>query len=345
LKNKLILFLLVSYIAGTTGLYGQEARKEGNLLQTPRITGMAPPKGISLDYELVQDYQIFSHSDEDYYPEEDEIVNRNRRINFSLKAPILNRKKIKLVYGFQYSHEEFRFKKPGELNYPFYQSLEDKSLKSLGNKFYFMFPTGETSFLALNLNINLNGDYYRKDHHLLDFLKISAAPFWGIKKQEDLMYGFGLAYTYTFGKPGISPVIGYYKTFNSKWGVEAMLPVEARLRHNINNSNILYLGAKTRGAGYNIHLDDIDGDNIKSYELHHSEIKFSVSWHRKITGLLWISADLGYRYNLNFNLKEAGKNTGLSFIGMSEKDYILESALDDAIFFKLSMYLVPPKKH
>jgi len=308
----------------------------------PRVNGLARPTGISFEYEKIFDYKIQSTSNVDYYPDGNGAVNYNRRMKFKFKIPVINKNRFKLTYGFSYSHEEFRFKAPDELQYAFYQSLEDKSLKSLGSDFNFIFSRKNNTFFGLKVNISLNGDYYRSDATLLDFVRVSAGPVFGIKKNDNLMYGFGFAYSYAFGDPSLSPVVLYYHTFNEKWGVEAVLPFEAKIRYNIYSGGLLYAGAETRGASYNIHLDDPQLSNNSSVELRHSEIKFFVSLHKEIYDFLWFRVNTGYRHNLNFNLAESNRNR--SATNFFDRDYIIESDLEGAFFINFSLNIVAPKK-
>jgi hypothetical protein len=332
----LALFLLPIY------LVGQDNQQDTVEYCNPRVNGIPPPTGISLSYERVMDYRIQTTSNVDYLEDGEGEVNYNRRIKFKLKVPIINKDRFKLTYGFHYSHEEFRFEKPEELKYSLYKSLENKPLKSLGNNLYFMFPQKNNTFYAFQVNFHLNGDYYRSDMNLTDFLKISAGPIWGKKPNDNVMYGFGFAYSYTFGDPSITPLIAYYQTFNDHWGIEAMLPLEAKLRYNMNKKSIWYLGAEARGASYNIGLDDPALQHKRSVELRHSEIKFKFSLEQEIYDFLWLSLQAGYRYNLNFNLAESNHNR--SATNFFEREYIAESQLEDAFFFNVSLNIKPPKK-
>jgi hypothetical protein len=142
----------------------------------PRVDGLARPNGISLSYERVLDYRIYSQSNLENLEDGEGAVNYNRRIKFKFKVPLVNKDQFKVTYGFHYSHEEFRFEDPDELDYSLYRSLEDKSLKSLGSNFYFLFPRKNNTYFAFQVNLNLNGDYYRSDVPLHKFLKVSAGP-------------------------------------------------------------------------------------------------------------------------------------------------------------------------
>jgi len=303
---------------------------------------MPRPTGISLFYERVMDYRIYSRSNVDYLQNGEGKVNYNRRIKFKFKVPIINKDNFKLTYGFHYSHEEFRFEEPENLNYSLYKSLEDKSLKSLGSNFYLLFPRKNKTFFAVQVNLNLNGDYYRSDVSIAEFLKVSVGPIWGKKPNDNLMYGFGFAYSYTFGDPSISPLIAYYHTFNDKWGIEALLPLETKLRFKMKEGSIWYLGAETRGASYNVRFNDPALADKSTLELRHSEIKFRFSLDQEIHDFIWVSLQVGYRYNLNFNLAESNSNREPT--NFFERGYIVESQLEDAFYFNVSLNIKSPKK-
>jgi len=341
LKIKVVTIFYIISSLFVSAVFSQEQESEQEYCN-PRVNGLPPPTGISLSYERVMDYRIQTSSNVDYLQNGESEVNYNRRINFKFKIPVINKDHFKMTYGFQYSHEEFRFDDPENLNYSLYKSLEDKSLKSLGSSFYLLFPRKNKTFYAVQVNLNLNGDYYRSDVSLTDFLKISAGPMWGKKPNDNLMYGFGFAYSYTFGDPSISPLIAYYQTFNKKWGIEALLPLEAKLRFNMRENSIWYLGAEARGASYNVWLDDPALKDMSTLELRHSEIKFRLSLEQEIYDFLWISLQAGYRYNLNFNLAESNHNRKPT--NFFEREYIAESQLEDAFYFNISLNIKPPKK-
>lgn len=341
MQIRVILVVCLISLVLSVDAYAQDTVK-GSEYCNPRVNGIPRPTGISLSYERVMDYHISTKSNVDYLSDGEGEVNYNRRVKFKFKVPVINKDNFKLTYGFHYSHEEFRFDDPEKLEYSFYKSIEDKSLKSLGSNFYFLFPRKNNTFYAIQVNLNLNGDYYRGDIPLSKFLKVSAGPMWGKKVNDNLMYGFGFAYSYTFGDPSISPLFAYYHTFNKHWGIEAMLPLEAKLRYNMNEGSVWYLGAETRGASYNIKLDDPALADKQSLELRHSEVKLFFSIHQEIHDFLWVSVEGGYRYNLNFNLAESNHNR--SATNFFNREYILESQLEDAFFFNLSLNIKPPKK-
>lgn len=308
----------------------------------PTVNGLPRPVGISFEYEKVLDYKITTYSNVEDYPDGQGAINHNRRLKFKFKLPVINKDHFKFAMGFRYSHEEFRFESPDELDYTFYQSLEDKPLKSIGSDFYFMFPRKNNTFFALALNLSINGDYFQKDVSFFDYLKVSAAPIFGIKKHDNLIFGFGFAYSYVFGDPSIAPVITYMHTFNKKWGIEAMLPLEAKVRYNIGPGSFLYAGAKLRGASYHIHLDDAMLNDNSTAELRQSELKFLVSLRQEIYDFLWFSVKAGYRHNLNFNIADSNRNR--SATNFFNREYLLESNLENAFFFNVSLDIVPPMK-
>jgi len=339
LKNSSLIILLIAFTYFS--LHAQENEEDIDYCN-PRVRGLPRPVGLSINYERVLDYRINTTSNVDGYPDGEGEINYNRRIKLKFRVPLVDKDKFKLTYGFTYAHEEFRFADVDELDYDLYKSLEDKSLKSLGSSFYFLFPRRNNTFFAIRMKINLNGDYYLKGVDLFDFLKVSAGPLWGFKKSDNLMYGFGFAYTYTFGDPSIAPLFAYYNTFNDKWGVEALLPLEAKLRYTINDGALMYLAAETRGASYTIKLAEPAFGSNKTVELRHSEIKISMYFKKEIYDFIWLSVNAGYRYNLNFNLAESNRNRNPT--NFFQRDYLTESQLEDAFFFNIGLNLVPPRK-
>jgi len=333
-----ITVLLISHLR----VLSQDFSENHDSYCDPTVNGLARPIGISFEYEKILNYNITSHSNVDGYPDGEGAVNSNRRIKLKFKVPVINKDHFKFAMGFRYSHEEFRFESPNELDYLFYQNLENKPLRSIGSDFYFMLPRKNNTFFALALNLSINGDYFQKSTSFFDYLKVSVAPVFGIKKHENLIYGFGFAYSYVFGDPSITPVITYMHTFNKKWGIEAILPFEAKVRYNINPGSFLYAGAKIRGASYQVHLDDAILDDIRMVELRNSEMKLFVSLRQEISDFLWFSVNAGYRYNINFNIADSNHNrSATNFFG---REYLLESNLDNAFFFNVSLDIVPPRK-
>jgi hypothetical protein len=64
-------------------------------------------------------------------------------------------------------------------------------------------------------------------------------------------------------------------------------------------------------------------------------MKLFVSLRQEIYDFLWFSVNAGYRYNINFNIADSNHNrSATNFFG---REYLLESNLDNAFFFNVSL--------
>lgn len=297
---------------------------------------MPRTKGIEIKQERVLDYRINSRSEQNNIGDNTGEVGLNRRWRISIRLPILLKKNIKVAMGFRYYHEEYRFEDTGRADYPFYNSLEDKSLRSIGGALYVIKPFLGNKYFLLRLSANLNGDYFLETASKKDFLKFSISPLLGWKKSPYLSFAAGLAYSYDFGSANIYPIFSYNRTFNNHWGIESILPVQVKLRYRADDSNFLYFTTELNGANYRIRLEE---DPVLSDEpalhLNKSEIRFILSYEREIHDWLWFNIESGFRSNLEFSLRsEAGRNAPM----------LIDNDFRAALIFSAGIFIVPPRK-
>ncbi len=125
--NKYSIILIV--VLSTTSIYAQEIfswSKETGYC-TPSVAGLPRPKAFIFKYELQPNYKISSTAKDGNFENSDGEINRNRRLDFRLRFPIINKPSLTIAAGLKYSREEFRLD-----NYPtsseFYNNLEDRDL-------------------------------------------------------------------------------------------------------------------------------------------------------------------------------------------------------------------------
>ena len=80
---------------------------------------------------------------------------------------------------------------------------------------------------------------------------------------------------------------------------------------------------RTSGANYNAAYNDL--------ELRRSEIRPRITFEKAITDFIWVSAQVGYRLNYNFNIDQGDI---LRLIG-SDKPYYMENTLSNPIYFQI----------
>lgn len=297
----------------------------------PRVIGVPRSKGIIFKREVVRNYGIRSKSDESFGSSSGE-VRRNRRWDFRLRLPIILKENIKVAMGVQYFVEEFNFENETS-DFPFYNNLEDRSLRSIRGEVFIIKPTRKKRYYLLRMSGSLNGDYDESEFDNSDFFRFSVTPLVGWKKNQYTSYAFGVSLSYSFGRRAIFPVFTYNHAFNSKWGVEAVLPANAKLRYGtLDQKNYFYLKAELRGSNYSIRLEETQAD---LFYLNKSEVRFLLTWEREIHDWLWFGMETGLRSNINFDLADSPNiNTNV----------VVENDLAAAFIYNVSIFIVPPRK-
>ncbi len=300
----------------------------------PSVDGMPRSKGIIIEYERVVDYGIKAKSSNSAIGDvEDGGIRANRQIQFVCRLPIYNKEHLKIAAGFRYFTEEFRF---DNTEYPLFQSLEDRPLKSIGLSAYIVKSFRGNKFFLVKLGADLNGDYNQDIAPNSKFLRYSVVPLFGWKKNDQIAYGAGIAYSYVFGSPRVLPVVAYNNTFNRKWGLEMLLPASIRLRHNMSEKDIFYFTTKINGASYRISLENEAAfSEYDILDLKKSEIRVFGTYEREIYDFVWFGVNAGLRKNLSFDLTNSLTGGG---------ETIIEGDVRRAFFFNISLFLVPPRK-
>ena len=301
----------------------------------PAVFGMTRSKGIIIKQERVFNYRINSSSTEPGIGTGEDEVQFNKRWQFKLRFPVIMKPGFKMAMGLEYFKEEYHFEGFPENDYPFYQSLEDKPLRSIGATFYFVKPWLGNRYFMMRIGTKFNGDEGLGNLVDSDKLRVSIAPLVGWKKNPYTSYAFGIAYSYDFGRQSIYPVISYNHTFNSRLGLETILPLEVKLRYTLTEKNLFYATAEFNGANYNIKLNDPSFPQDQDYILRKSELRFLVNYEREIHDWLWFGIEAGLRSNIAFELTDSPKRNA---------NTIIKNDLNDALVVNLSIFMVPPRK-
>ncbi len=302
---------------------------------SPGVIGLPRSKGVVFKYEIIPPYTVKSTSKNLLYNNADAGISRNGRLDIKIRVPIINKPGIIIIGGLHYYQEQLHFTNPSEINYPIYVGLEDRSLKSVGGQFYVVKPTKKNTYFLLRTSLDFNGDFTQSDIAKKDMLKISVAPMFGWKRNDNLSYAVGVAFGYVFGRGIVYPVFSYNKNFSSKWGIESLLPAFIKLRYSNNEKQYWYFATVLSGASYRL-SNKIPGlESTVQPHIHHSEIKLGLTLEQEMHNWLWCSAEIGYRRNFQFNLtNSAGRN----------KDVLIKNKLSGAVYIGLSLFMVPPKK-
>jgi hypothetical protein len=336
MENKIILlFYLLALISIRTNAQVEDLPQGESLFCTPRVTGAQKPKGVIFKYELIPKYNITSTSKNSFYDNASSGISRNGRTDFKIKIPVLNRPGLAIVGGLRYFQEQIHFTSPTYADYPVYVALEDRSLKSMGAQLYLIKPTKKSTYYLFRGSADLNGDFTQKGIPLRDFMKVSISTMYGWKRNDNLSYAFGLAYGYSFGRASIYPLFSYNRNFSSAWGIESLLPTNIKLRYSKNEKSFWYVGAALDGASYRLSNKIVGLEETSRPHLHRSELKLGMEMERELHDWLWISFELGFRQNLQFNLTNSGRRNG---------DVLINNKLSGAPYIGVGLFMVPPKK-
>lgn len=299
------------------------------------VIGEQMPKGAELNFFHINEFKITSESKKEGLNDAESEVGRFRRYEFKFKVPAVLKARTKLIVGLSYVKEEYEFKNEDNLTYPLYRNLEEKPLRSVGLDLYFGRSISKNRFILGKFGMDLNGDFTDAGLPFSRFFKYSLAGLIGWKRNPRTSYGVGLYLSYTFGRPRVYPGFMWNKTFNEKWGVEALLPAKMMIRYNFSEKSILLGGFDLNGQSYHLIVDNPPLSDIKTLELRRSDILLKLTYEREIYDFLWFSAGVGYRINHNFYLSENNDFSNAA---------ILDNTIQNKPYLNLSLFLVPPEK-
>ena len=302
---------------------------------SPSVEGNRKSKAISLTYNVISNYEIRSISHLPGLEDSEAQVRRLNEFEVKVKAPIVLKPQIKIIAGFKYQLEEYNFYNPKNLSSGVDDNLEDKNLHVLAMDLNYLRSLDDRRYMLARVRFALNGDYGEGDFPLTNYLKVMASGAYGWKLNPRNSVALGLSLNYTLGRPAVYPIVIWNKTWNEKWGFESILPARFLIRHNVNDKFLLLAGYELKGNSYHITIDSPPLSEFRALELRRSDIMAKVTLEREIYDFLWISADVGYRFNINFDLSKDN-----SFNNQA----ILSNSVDPSPYFQISLFVVPPKR-
>lgn len=254
--------------------------------------------------------------------------------NFKLdaKIPIILKDGFKLLIGYKLFTERFKFNVIGQdfktaiinLNQ---ELLKNNSLSLIASK-----PLNETNYLVFRLGYSANGNYEQFVSLEKDFAIYKFTGFYGVKPSDDIEWGFGLNVSQSFRRFNVLPFFLYNRTFNSNWGIEAVLPAFAFARYNVAEKDIFLMGFEYSSKSYRLQNINPVINGFDDYAFNHSELIASVELEHKFLPWIWGSVKVGYNLNFSSQFEEKG---GLAV----DFDYDPSNNL----FLNFGLFLSPPK--
>lgn len=292
-----------------------------------KVPGLTPTQFISIGYEGQAGFPITIAANGRTTTTD---VKGFGGVRFAFNAPVISRSNFILNLGLTYWNTNLSLQNPNlsELS----PSLEN-GLRSTGINATVFKPLNDKHFLIFQVSSDVNGNYRSfEDLELDKTTTYSALGIFGWKKDENTMFGVGLTRTYRAGQVLHIPAIYYNKTFNSKWGLESVVPARINLRRNFGTTGLLLLGYEIEGNTY--YLNDLKVNNGDVF-LRRGELKPRINYQRQLAGFVWVSAQAGLRYNWRFNGFSSQNPTG-------ENMPIFDNQLGNPLYFNISLNLVSP---
>ncbi|RZK40710.1 MAG: hypothetical protein EOO57_02250 [Hymenobacter sp.] len=314
--------------------------KDKQQFAVPSVVGMGPSKGIIFHYERTTPFAVTATPQVAGLGDYSTDASKNAKLIFKGYIPAWNRPHLKVIVGLNYDREEFKFRDPPS-NYVLFDNIENKGLKSTGVQLAVIRPVDATHWYLARVKGELSGDYNSgSDLSTTNYLRASAEAFYGWKRSPRFAWGVGFQYGYTFGRLSIYPAIIYNRTFNDRWGVEALFPARVAVRRNASDRSIFYGGYTVDGFNYIVSLRQelargADKQPLTTLELRETEVKFRLRWERELLSFLWLGAEAGYRYNYAF---DAFDRTN------ADRERIIRTKLGGAPYAAIELFAVPPRK-
>ena len=327
--------LLISPVsAQIRPIFVQEDIEEGEIKPIcyckPGVRNKSRTKGLSL---------TFSNSEGGAFEGEEEELNppltsfkHNQSIELSIKAPVVLRDNFNLFVGYKLFKESFKIDNPGNQYANVLSTLRGESLRSSTLSLSIAKPLDETHFIVASLRYTSSGNYgqfmtFGKQYGIYKFYGI-----YGIKKTEDNEWGVGVSANKSFRRTTVLPFVFFNKNFNSRWGIEAVLPSSIFGRCNFNDGTIALFGAEFGSKSYRLEEENNEVDPF-DFAYNHSELMFSARVERQLTTWVWANLRAGYR--MNFSSDFESKNSNYS-------DFRVEPT--NGMFIRLGLFLSPPAR-
>lgn len=307
---------------------------------TSKIVGGSPSKLISFGYDFQGPNTLtarsFSAPLGQSYAWEKADIEYNSGLRLMANIPVISNTKGIISLGANLAETKYAFASGTTAVNPLIGTLKKNGLTTMGLNTTIFKPLNEKHFVLIQASADWNGDFALGKMPASNQLKVSAAALYGWKKTDKLMYAIGLSRTYRGGQQLYVPLLLYNRTFNSKWGVECLLPARGNVRYTVNSRNMLFAGFELEGNSYR--LNNMMKDYNSPYsalELRRSEIRARLTYEFSVYKFWWLSVQVGYRLNYKFNMDDG------EFYGR-KKDFVAENSLTNPFYMMVTLNLVSP---
>lgn len=264
---------------------------------TQKVLYMAPARLISVGYEGQFGGELTT-AGQNTPAELPAPINLNayRGLRLAYSTPIISRSNLILNLGVSYWNTAI---KAGSLGRSGLVGSLEQGLRTAGLNATAFKPLNNKHFLIIQANADASGNYRGFSDLSSRHLTYNGTAVFGWKKDDNFMWGLGLTRTYRGGNLLYLPVLLYNRTFNPRWGVEAILPARVALRRNFGTNALLSVGYELEGNAF--FLSNNAGGRTDLF-VRRSEIKPRLNYERKLSGFVWLAVQAGMSINWRYDV-------------------------------------------
>lgn len=285
------------------------------------------PKAIAVEYSLSAPYRF----ETDFPTKVTGEMQQEERFKLKYKIPVLLKDKVKVLLGHNFNRTVLTMA-PQFKDSTLAGEISDVVLK--GNRFtvYGSFNLTPNTTLNGAVSLSFNGNY-NEFVNFHDQYKIFRTILM-YRKEHDANndWGVGIYYKKGFRSNTLLPFALWNKTFNDKWGFEAIFVTRFYMRYNYNKDNLFLAGYEYLSEDYSVNVDFQDIQTY--YEFKWPKINFTGRWQHRFLPFLWTEVEGGLQYNWRPNTQiEAGEIPRYNI-----------DILSNSVMFNVGFFIAPPDK-
>ena len=303
---------------------------------TQKVLNQTPQKIISLGFEYQGEFSMpnvpLGANLPAFFPPF--TVKNVSALRAQVNLPVISTNKLIWQMGVNYWGSKFNINESA--SNAFTKTLNDNYMTTAGINSTIFKPLNEKNFLIFQASVDVNGVFEKWSDINSKAVTISGTAIYGWKTSEKNMIGTGIARTYRAGQLIHVPVLFWNKTFNDKWGIELLLPARGYVRYNFSTSNMLQVGFELEGNQFwmNPSSGSISNASNPVY-IQRGELKPRIMWDKKLSGFIWLNAQVGMRSNWRFDVMN-------EYNGRKDSQRYFNSNLSNPMYFNISINLVSP---
>lgn len=267
----------------------------------PGVANKSKGRGLSIIYGIANSGDYTPAGTPSTFSPPVSSLNRLNQFEFKIKIPVLLKERTKILLGYKYYTEWYNFERIGIDFSDAFRTLDALRLKNNDYNVILSHSLNEKNYLIFRYKYATNGNYEGWTSFENRYAVHSFLATYGIKKSEDFEWGFGFFYTKsfreTFNFP--FPFFLYNRTFNAKWGMEAMFPANIFMRYNMDAESLLIFGTEYKSKSFRLDVTDSATTSPLDYAYNHAEILLDASWERHLFSWFWLNIKAGYQFNLS----------------------------------------------